>query len=95
MGRRKLNPTNHELTGPWAGFRFCRGRLITPEGHAFDHDDLRWLSLTCAIKHEWTAMMDAAKAGRRERPKDPTVVYLRDVLAGARARVEAAKAVSR
>ena len=94
MASRKLNPTDHELTGPWAGFRFCGGRLVSPEGHEFDAEDLRWLSLTCAIRHEWLRMMDDVKATRKPAP-NPKVIFLRDILAGARARVEAARAVCR
>lgn len=29
----------------WEAFRFVRGRLVTPEGHAFHRGDLAWLSL--------------------------------------------------
>ncbi|MCM5622557.1 phage protein, partial [Xanthomonas hortorum pv. pelargonii] len=26
---------DRQLTGPWAGFSFVRGELVTPEGKAF------------------------------------------------------------
>ena len=29
----------------WSGYRISRGRLVTPEGHAFAPSDLSWLSL--------------------------------------------------
>lgn len=53
-------------------------------------DHLRWLSLTFAIRREWSTMMDELKTSRRP-ARDPALVYMRDVLAGARAAVEAAK----
>ena len=89
MASRKLNPTDHELTGPWAGFRFCQGLLVSPEGHEFDPESLKWLSLTCAIRREWTLMRDEARAARRP-ARDPALVYMRDVLAGARDRLRRA-----
>lgn len=90
MPRRNASGIEHrELTGPWAGFRFCRGRLISPEGYDFGPEDLRWLSLTFAIRREWTLMRDEARAARRP-ARDPALVYMRDVLAGARDRLKRA-----
>lgn len=70
---------DRKLTGPWAGFSFRRGKLVSPEGHEFGPDDLRWLALTVQIKHEWQAMMRDAQAGLPySRPG--TVVYFRDAV---------------
>lgn len=80
-----------DLTGPWAGFSLRRGKLVSPEGHEFGPEDLRWLSLTVGIKQEWCRMMEAEKC-RRRRPADPQVIYLREILAGARARCLSAAA---
>lgn len=70
---------DRQLTGPWAGFAFRRGKLVSPEGHEFGPDDLRWLSLTVEIKHEWQRMMDELKSDRSER--QPGVIWLRDHVA--------------
>ena len=56
------------LTGPWAGFSFKGGRLVTPEGRELLPEDLAWLSLTAAIAQEWRAMMDDTR--RDYLPKD-------------------------
>ncbi|WP_217539232.1 DUF3653 domain-containing protein [Stenotrophomonas sp. GbtcB23] len=56
------------LTGPWAGFSFKGGRLVTPEGRELLPEDLAWLSLTAAIAQEWRAMMDDTRRGYE--PKD-------------------------
>jgi hypothetical protein len=56
------------LTGPWAGFSFKGGRLVTPEGRELLPEDLAWLSLTAAIAQEWRAMMDDTRRGYL--PKD-------------------------
>lgn len=80
---------NRHLTGRWAGFSFVRGHLMTPEGRAIDPWTLRYWSLTCCIAQEWKAMRDEANAVRRP-VETPNVVYLREVLAGARERVKAA-----
>jgi len=56
------------LTGPWAGFSFKGGRLVTPEGRELMPEDLAWLSLTAAIAQEWRAMMDDTRRGYL--PKD-------------------------
>jgi hypothetical protein len=71
------------LTGPWAGFSFQGGRLVSPEGRAFLPEDLAWLSLTVAIAQEWRTMMaeDRAKAPP---VRTAGVVYLRDELRGRR-----------
>lgn len=81
---------NRHLTGPWAGFSFVRGHLMTPEGRAIDPWTLRYWSLTCAIAQEWKAQRDEACALRRV-PEPKNVVYMREVLAGARDRVRAAR----
>lgn len=82
--------SNYKLPPEWHGYSWKRGRLVSPEGREYGHEDLRWLSLTVGIKHEWTRMMDAEKQ-RRKAPKDPKIVYLREVLAGAREKVAAAR----
>lgn len=56
------------LTGPWAGFSFKGGRLVTPEGRELMPEDLAWLSLTAAIAQEWRTMMDDTRRGYL--PKD-------------------------
>lgn len=49
---------DRNLTGPWAGFSFKGGRLVTPEGRELYPEDLAWLSLTAAQAQEWRRMMD-------------------------------------
>lgn len=67
------------LTGPWAGFSFQGGCLITPEGRSIEPQDLAWLGLTASIAQEWRAMMADDRA--RVPPRRPAgVVYLRDEL---------------
>lgn len=56
------------LTGPWAGFSFKGGRLVTPEGRELLPEDLAWLSLTACIAQEWRAMMEETRRGYE--PKD-------------------------
>lgn len=48
---------DRNLTGPWAGFSFKAGRLVTPEGRELEPQDLAWLSLTAAQAQEWRRMM--------------------------------------
>ncbi|MBH1475942.1 hypothetical protein I5U59_00545 [Stenotrophomonas maltophilia] len=48
---------DRNLTGPWAGFSFKAGRLVTPEGRELLPEDLAWLSLTAAQAQEWRRMM--------------------------------------
>ena len=80
---------DRKLTGPWAGFAFKRGRLVTPEGRELEPQDLAWLSLTAALAHEWRLLMQA-KRERRPLPRKPaTVVVLRDVLQERSAAVDA------
>lgn len=68
---------NKTLTGPWAGFSFQGGHLITPEGRSIAPSDLQWLSLTCTIAREWSTMMAEGRA--KTPPKRPAgVIYLRD-----------------
>ena len=59
---------DRNLTGPWAGFSFKGGRLVTPEGRELLPEDLAWLSLTAAIAQEWRSMMDDTRRGYL--PKD-------------------------
>lgn len=59
---------DRKLTGPWAGFSFKSGRLVTPEGRELLPEDLAWLSLTACIAQEWRAMMDDTRRGYE--PKD-------------------------
>lgn len=55
---------DRKLTGPWAGFAFKGGRLITPEGRELEPQDLAWLGLTAALAQEWRCMMvDARTTG--------------------------------
>lgn len=71
---------DRNLTGPWAGFAFKGGRLVTPEGRELMPEDLAWLSLTAAIAREWRTMMEEGRQGqRRSLPgKQCEVVLLRD-----------------
>ncbi len=67
------------LTGPWAGFSFQGGYLITPEGRAIAPQDLAWLGLTTTLAREWRLLMEDDRA--RIPPRRPArVVYLRDEL---------------
>lgn len=59
---------DRNLTGPWAGFSFKGGRLVTPEGRELLPEDLAWLSLTAAIAQEWRTMMEDTRRGYL--PKD-------------------------
>ncbi|WP_102944385.1 DUF3653 domain-containing protein [Stenotrophomonas sp. VV52] len=59
---------DRKLTGPWAGFSFKGGRLVTPEGRELLPEDLAWLSLTAAIAQEWRSMMEDTRRGYA--PKD-------------------------
>ena len=88
----KLDPTTRriELTGLWAGFGFQHGQLWTPEWGSFAPADFAWPSLQRNIVEEWQALMAQERSQRR--PEIPGVVYLQEVLAGARARVLAARA---
>lgn len=58
---------DRNLTGPWAGFSFKGGRLVTPEGRELYPEDLAWLSLTAAQAQEWRRMMGQA-SGRVRHP---------------------------
>ncbi|UXB30295.1 phage protein [Stenotrophomonas maltophilia] len=58
---------NRNLTGPWAGFSFKAGRLVTPEGRELEPQDLAWLSLLAAQAQEWRRMMEIAR-GAQKRP---------------------------
>jgi len=67
---------DRKLTGPWAGFAFKCGRLVTPEGRELEPQDLAWLSLTAALAQEWRRMM--AEASQRVRdPRNVQATYSR------------------
>lgn len=76
---------DRNLTGPWAGFSFKAGRLVTPEGRELEPQDLAWLSLTAAQAQEWRRMMESGRA--ISKPRKPlsfnaaSVVKLSDALA--------------
>lgn len=85
---------DRKLTGPWAGFSFKGGRLVTPEGRELEPQDLAWLSLTAAQAQEWRRLMgearsdpsiDSSKRASNRRAGFPhcpaTVVNLRDIVA--------------
>ncbi|WP_231109265.1 DUF3653 domain-containing protein [Stenotrophomonas maltophilia] len=56
---------DRNLTGPWAGFSFRAGRLVTPEGRELEPQDLAWLSLTAAQAQEWRRMMGQLRGNPR------------------------------
>ncbi|MDP9617868.1 MAG: hypothetical protein E2597_07280 [Stenotrophomonas sp.] len=58
---------DRKLTGPWAGFSFKGGRLVTPEGRELEPQDLAWLSLTAAQAQEWRRMMEARRPAGKPR----------------------------
>ncbi|WP_423163848.1 DUF3653 domain-containing protein [Stenotrophomonas maltophilia] len=76
---------DRNLTGPWAGFSFKGGRLVTPEGRELEPQDLAWLSLTAAQAQEWRRMMESGRAiGKPRKPLSfnaASVVNLSDALA--------------
>lgn len=72
---------DRKLTGPWAGFSFEAGFLVTPEGRRFDPTDLRWLSLTCNLAREWRLMMEEAAQDAIEQRRQREVVPIRSRLA--------------
>ncbi|QBL44832.1 hypothetical protein LBG_09675 [Stenotrophomonas maltophilia] len=79
---------DRNLTGPWAGFSFKAGRLVTPEGRELEPQDLAWLSLTAAQAQEWRRLMEAASSSKirardHRKPsayKAAEIVDLRDVV---------------
>ena len=81
---------DRNLTGPWAGFSFKAGRLVTPEGRELEPQDLAWLSLTAAQAQEWRRMMENGRAiGKPRKPLSfnaASVVNLSDALAQRRKR---------
>ena len=87
----KVNPSTRriELTGLWAGFGFSQGELWTPEWGSFKPADFAWPALQRNIVREWQACMANARGDRNEIA--PSVLYMREVLAGARARVLATR----
>ncbi len=76
---------DRNLTGPWAGFSFKAGRLVTPEGRELEPQDLAWLSLTAAQAQEWRRMMESGRAFGKPRKalsfNAASVVNLSDALA--------------
>ncbi|HHA2370387.1 DUF3653 domain-containing protein [Stenotrophomonas maltophilia] len=76
---------DRNLTGPWAGFSFKSGRLVTPEGRELEPQDLAWLSLTAAQAQEWRRMMESGRAaGKARKPLSfnaASVVKLSDAVA--------------
>lgn len=79
---------DRNLTGPWAGFSFKAGRLVTPEGRELLPEDLAWLSLTAAQAQEWRRLMEDASSSKirardRRKPlayKAAEIVDLRDAV---------------
>lgn len=79
---------DRKLTGPWAGFSFKAGRLVTPEGRELEPQDLAWLSLTAAQAQEWRRLMEDSAprkdlVQRRRKPlayKGSEIVDLREVV---------------
>ncbi|MBF9139948.1 hypothetical protein CEE61_02300 [Stenotrophomonas maltophilia] len=79
---------DRNLTGPWAGFSFKAGRLVTPEGRELEPQDLAWLSLTAAQAQEWRRLMEDSAprkdlVQRRRKPlayKGSEIVDLREVV---------------
>jgi hypothetical protein len=79
------------LAGRWEGFGFGRsGCLYTPENTELQPSDMVWMSLTCNIVRSWQKMMDLEMERRRPKPSGK-IIWLEEVLAGARAKVLAAK----
>lgn len=68
---------DRQLTGLWAGFSFKGGKLVSPEGHTYEPEDLAYLALTCGIAQEWRRMM---QDDREEQPyrRGGKVVFFRD-----------------
>lgn len=66
------------LTGPWAGFSFRAGKLVSPEGHEFEAEDLAYLALTVGIAQEWRRMMQDDRENRPTWRRSGTIVYFRD-----------------
>ncbi|MDZ7477508.1 DUF3653 domain-containing protein [Stenotrophomonas pavanii] len=63
---------DRNLTGPWAGFSFKAGRLVTPEGRELLPEDLAWLSLTAAQAQEWRRLMEGARSSLPgQKPRKP------------------------
>lgn len=70
-----------DLTGPWAGFGFQGYKFFSPEGHAFDPEELLWLSLTFNLAREWRTMMAEARSGSSPPPAGSgDVIHLRHAL---------------
>lgn len=60
---------DRKLTGPWAGFAFKGGRLVTPEGRELLPEDLAWLGLTAALAQEYRRLLDQEKSSHRRRAR--------------------------
>ncbi|WP_423176185.1 MULTISPECIES: DUF3653 domain-containing protein [unclassified Stenotrophomonas maltophilia group] len=71
---------DRKLTGPWAGFSFKAGRLVTPEGRELEPQDLAWLALTAAQAQEWRRMMENRRApGKPRKPLQFTTANVIDL----------------
>ncbi|EPG5380842.1 TPA: DUF3653 domain-containing protein [Stenotrophomonas maltophilia] len=71
---------DRKLTGPWAGFSFKAGRLVTPEGRELLPEDLAWLSLTASQAQEWRRMMENRRApGKARKPMAFTTANVIDL----------------
>jgi hypothetical protein len=84
-------------TGPWAGFSFEGGCLVTPEGRTVEPHHLTWLSLTANIAREWQKLMDDERAAildARSKAAQDNVVELRTALRNRR-RLRAATRIQR
>lgn len=55
---------DRKLTGPWAGFAFKSGRLVTPEGRELLPEDLAWISLTAQLAQEYRRLLEADRRAR-------------------------------
>lgn len=88
----QVNPDKDriDLTGSWTGYSLIRGQLVSPENRTFAPGDMNWWSLTCAIKHEWTALMDHLKADARDRrhARDTGIIWLAERAQAAKERRE-------
>jgi len=58
---------NRKLTGPWAGFSFEGGALVTPEGRRLLPEHIAWIGLTAAMADEYRRLIDLEKRSSSER----------------------------
>lgn len=91
---RTFNGSNMIGAGPWAGFSFVGGNLVTPENHVIEPHQLAWLSLTCEIAREFRRMMDDERQAIAESRPIEQVTEIRSRLRHRR-RLRAAKAIQR